>query len=36
MLFLQFGVALLSVLLGRAAIMSSNLTESDDDTRKSW
>ncbi|XP_022779839.1 protein PAT1 homolog 1-like [Stylophora pistillata] len=32
----QFGVGVLSILLGRAAVISSSLTESDDDMRKSW
>ena len=34
--FFQFGVGILSILLGRAAVISNGLTESDDDIRKSW
>ena len=34
--FFQFGVGILSILLGRAAVISNGLTESDDDMRKSW
>lgn len=32
----QFGVGILSILLGRAAVISNGLTESDEDIRKSW
>ncbi|CAH3144700.1 unnamed protein product [Pocillopora meandrina] len=32
----QFGVGLLSILLGRAIVISNSLTESDDEMRKSW
>ncbi|XP_073238360.1 protein PAT1 homolog 1-like [Porites lutea] len=32
----QFGLGLLSLLLGRAAIVSNSLTESEDEIRKSW
>jgi len=32
----QFGLGILSILLGRAAVISNSLTESEDGTRKAW
>lgn len=32
----QFGSAMFSALLGRAAVISNGLTESEDEMRKSW
>lgn len=36
LVYFQFGVGILSILLGRAAVISNGITESDDDIRKSW